>query len=223
MNDINILTQRYLDGDTSLQDEKLLAEMIDRCPDATKEQKALAEMLRCHVVHDEDEMEQWLTEDETAVFDSIMAQRHQRQRRTLWKLWTAAASVVALLCMAVWLGFSNEESGKPPVATVESIPPREAEKVTPDAKNVPLPRHPVPQEKVTAASLPKQETPNKKAEEPPLTTKDNMQDAIAMIETRLNKVADSVAMAQAEQVVISDARLARLACNNKKISQQKEI
>lgn len=99
MNDINILTQRYLDGDTSLQDEKLLAEMIDRCPDATKEQKALTEMLRCHVVHGEDELEQWLTEDETAVFDSIMAQRHQRQRRTLWKLWTAAASVVALLCM----------------------------------------------------------------------------------------------------------------------------
>ena len=124
---------------------------------------------------------------------------------------------------AVWLGFSNEESGKPPVATVESIPLREAEKVTPDAKNVPLPRRPVPQEKVTTASLPKQEIPSKKAEEPPLTTKDNMQDAIAMIETRLNKVADSVAMAQAEQVVISDARLARLAHNTKTISQHKEI
>ena len=223
MNDINTLTQRYLDGDTSLQEEKLLAEMINRCPDATKEQKALAEMLRCHVVHGEDEMEQWLTEDETAVFDMIMAQRHRRQRRTSWTLWTAAASVVALLCMAVWLGFSNEESGKPPVATVESVTPREAEKVTSDAKNVPLPQRPVPQEKVTAASMPKKETPSKKAEEPSLTTKDNMQDAIAMIETRLNKVADSVAMAQAEQVVISDARLARLACNNKKISQQKEI
>ena len=223
MNDINTLTQRYLDGDTSLQDEKLLAEMIDHCPDATKEQKALAEMLRCHVVHGEDEMEQWLTEDETAVFDSIMAQRHRRQRRTLWTLWTAAASVVALLCMAVWLGFSNEESGKPPVATVESVTPREAEKVTSDAKNVPLPQRAVPQEKVTAASMPKKETPSKKAEEPSLTTKDNMQDAIAMIETRLNKVADSVAMAQAEQVVISDARLARLAHNTKTISQQKEI
>ena len=107
---------------------------------ATKDQKELTEMRRCLVVHGEDEVEQWLTEDETAVFDSIMAQRHQRQRRTLWKLWTAAASVVALLCMAVWLGFSNEESGKPPVATVESIPLREAEKVTPDAKNVPLPK-----------------------------------------------------------------------------------
>lgn len=223
MNDINTLTQRYLDGDTSLQEEKLLAEMIDRCPDATKEQKALAEMLRCHVVHGEDEMEQWLTEDETAVFDMIMAQRHRRQRRTSWTLWTAAASVVALLCMAVWLGFSNEESGKPPVATVESVTPREAEKVTSDAKNVPLPQRPVPQEKVTAASMPKKETPSKKAEEPSLTTKDNMQDAIAMIETRLNKVADSVAMAQAEQVVISDARLARLAHNTKTISQQKEI
>lgn len=223
MNDINTLTQRYLDGDTSLQDEKLLAEMIDRCPDATKEQKALAEMLRCHVVHGEDEMEQWLTEDETAFFDSIMAQRHRRQRRTSWTLWTSAASVVALLCMAVWLGFSNEESGKPPVATVESVTPREAENVTPDAKNVPLPQRPVPQEKVTAASMPKKETPSKKAEEPSLTTKDNLQDAIAMIETRLNKVADSVAMAQAEQVVISDARLARLAHNTKTISQQKEI
>ena len=223
MNDINTLTQRYLDGDTSLQEEKLLAEMIDRCPDATKEQKALAEMLRCHVVHGEDEMEQWLTEDETAVFDRIMAQRHRRQRRTSWTLWTSAASVVALLCMAVWLGFSNEESDKPPVATVESVTPREAEKVTSDAKNVPLPQRAVPQEKVTAASMPKKETPSKKAEEPSLTTKDNMQDAIAMIETRLNKVADSVAMAQAEQVVISDARLARLACNNKKIYQQKEI
>lgn len=58
MNDIDILTQRYLNGDTSLQEERLLADMIGNSPDATKEQKALAELLRGSAVHGDDEVEQ---------------------------------------------------------------------------------------------------------------------------------------------------------------------
>ena len=216
MNDINTLIQRYLNGGTSLQEERLLAEMIDRSPDATKEQKALAEMLRCRAVHGEDEMEQWLAEDETAVFDSIMAQRRRRR----WPLWTAAASVIALLCMAVWLGIGGEDRGEPPVAVVETAPPRQAERVKPEEESAPIPRRPVPQEKVTAASPPKKEVPPEKAEEPSPVTMDDLQDAIAMIETRLNKVVDSVAKAQAEQVIMSDARLSRLAYNTKTIPPQ---
>ena len=119
MNDINDLIQRYLDGTTSPQEERLLAEMIDSCPDATADQRALADMLRCHTTHSEDEMEQWLTEDETAVYDNIM--NHRRHRNIL--RWAAAAVAVAVVSLSLWLGIGskgNEE--EQPMTVMETTP-----------------------------------------------------------------------------------------------------
>lgn len=114
MNDIDILTQRYLDGATSLQEERRLAELIDNCPHATEEQKAIALMLRQGVTHSEEEMEQWLAEDETAVYDSMVA---RRQRRKGMVKWAAAASVAVIVGLSLWLNLPQDRDSMMPTAT----------------------------------------------------------------------------------------------------------
>lgn len=99
-----ILIQKYLNGETTAEEEKLLALEVSR-KDAPEDWKVIAEMLG------------ELTIDE-ALFDQIMAERKQKPRIIrLWP-WMAAACVTALLI--VFLGPPREEtSTQPQVAKVE--------------------------------------------------------------------------------------------------------
>ena len=99
-----ILIQKYLNGETTAEEEKLLALEVSR-EDAPSDWKIIAEMLG------------ELTFDE-ALFDQIMAERKQKPRIIrLWP-WVAAACVVALL--VVFLGPPREETvSMPQIAKVE--------------------------------------------------------------------------------------------------------
>ena len=99
-----ILIQKYLNGETTAEEERILALEVSR-EDAPDDWKVIAEMLG------------ELTIDE-ALFDKIMAERKQKPRFIrLWP-WVAAACVVALL--VVFLGPPREEtSTQPQVAKVE--------------------------------------------------------------------------------------------------------
>lgn len=99
-----ILIQKYLNGETTAEEEKLLALEVSR-KDAPEDWKVIAEMLG------------ELTVDE-ALFDQIMAERKQKPRFIrLWP-WVAAACVAALLI--VFLGPPREETvSKPQIAKVE--------------------------------------------------------------------------------------------------------
>lgn len=99
-----ILIQKYLNGETTAEEEKLLALEVSR-KDAPDDWKVIAEMLG------------ELTVDE-ALFDQIMAERKQKPRFIrLWP-WVAAACVVALL--VVFLGPPKEETpNRPQIAKVE--------------------------------------------------------------------------------------------------------
>lgn len=99
-----ILIQKYLNGETTAEEERLLALEVSR-EDAPDDWKVIAEMLG------------ELTVDE-ALFDKIMAERKQKPRFIkLWP-WVAAACVAALLI--VFLGPPREEtSTQPQVAKVE--------------------------------------------------------------------------------------------------------
>lgn len=103
-NETEILIQKYLNGETTAEEEKLLALEVSR-KDAPEDWKVIAEMLG------------ELTIDE-ALFDQIMAERKQKPRFIrLWP-WMAAACVAALLI--VFLGPPREEtSTQPQVAKVE--------------------------------------------------------------------------------------------------------
>ena len=129
-----ILIQKYLNGETTAEEEKLLALEVSR-EDAPEDWKIIAEMLG------------ELTFDE-ALFDQIMAERKQKPRIIrLWP-WVAAACVVALL--VVFLGPPREETvSKPQIAKVEpkkdvatepkAVDPKEI--ANSEASAQPLPTH----------------------------------------------------------------------------------
>ncbi len=129
-----ILIQKYLNGETTAEEERLLALEVSR-KDAPDDWKVIAEMLG------------ELTVDE-ALFDQIMAERKQKPRFIrLWP-WVAAACVAALLI--VFLGPPREETvSKPQIAKVEPKKDVETEPKTVETKEFvkteistkPLPTH----------------------------------------------------------------------------------
>lgn len=83
--DIEILIEKYLNGETTPEEEKALAVEVSR-DDAPQEWKIIAEMLG------------ELTVDE-ALYDKMMAERNKKSRiMKLWP-WVAAACVAAILLM----------------------------------------------------------------------------------------------------------------------------
>lgn len=103
-NETEILIQKYLNGETTAEEERILALEVSR-EDAPDDWKVIAEMLG------------ELTIDE-ALFDQIMAERKQKPRLIRFWPWVAAACVAALL--VVFLGPPREEtSTQPQVAKVE--------------------------------------------------------------------------------------------------------
>lgn len=83
--DIEILIEKYLNGETTPEEEKALAAEVSR-DDAPQEWKIIAEMLG------------ELTVDE-ALYDKMMAERNKKSRiMKLWP-WVAAACVAAILLM----------------------------------------------------------------------------------------------------------------------------
>ena len=133
-NETEILIQKYLNGETTAEEERLLALEVSR-KDAPDDWKVIAEMLG------------ELTIDE-ALFDKIMAERKQKPRFIrLWP-WVAAACVVALL--VVFLGPPKEETpNQPQIAKVEPKKDVETEPKTVETKELvkseistkPLPTH----------------------------------------------------------------------------------
>lgn len=117
--DTEALIQKYLNGETTTEEERLLAIEVSR-EDVPDDWKVIAEMLGC------------LTVDE-ALFDQMMAERKRKLRIVrLWP-WLAAACVAALLI--VFLGPPRKDVPKEPqVAKVET-----------EEKKKPLPK-PLPRE-----------------------------------------------------------------------------
>ena len=103
--DTEALIQKYLNGETTTEEERLLAIEVSR-EDVPDDWKVIAEMLGC------------LTVDE-ALFDQIVAERKPKRRIVrLWP-WLAAACVAALLI--VFLGPPRKDApSKPQIAKVET-------------------------------------------------------------------------------------------------------
>ena len=103
--DTEILILKYLNGETTAEEERLLALEVTR-ENVPDDWKIIAEMLGC------------LTVDE-ALFDQMMAERSRKSRIVkLWP-WVAAACVAALLI--VFLGPPRKDApSKPQIAKVET-------------------------------------------------------------------------------------------------------
>ena len=125
-NETEILIKKYLNGETTAEEERRLALEVSR-EDAPEDWKMIAGMLG------------ELTIDE-ALFDQMMAERRRKSRIIkLWP-WVAAACVAALLI--IFLDPPREDvSPQPQIANVEPQKPQAVYKVqaSADVKEMPQP------------------------------------------------------------------------------------
>lgn len=159
----------------------------------SEEEHQIAQMLQ-----QEEDMEQWLTEDETAEYDRIVSQRRAR-RHTL--RWAIAAVLVLLIAAGAVVLWPKERVGENVVAKKERVTsPQEPEleettAITPSAKPV-----------ATAKKA------RKRVKQPATEkTSDSLEYYIARLEKELDEATDSINYTtKAEQIIRADARLQKL-------------
>lgn len=98
------LLNKFLEGTTTLEEEKLLGRMLAES-DVPAELKALAELLKAEPC-DASDAEEWLTEDLTDEFDRIVSRRKQH---TVIRRLIAAASVLLIVGIGAMLWFGYED------------------------------------------------------------------------------------------------------------------
>lgn len=170
------LIERLLNEHTTPDEERLIAQMLQQ----------------------EEDMDFWLTEDETAEYDRIVSQRRAR-RRTL--CWAIAAVLVLLIAAGTVVLWPKERVDENVVAKKERAAGRqepELEKtaaITPSAKPIATAKK--------ARKRTKQPTTAK--------TRDSLEYYIARLEKELDEAADSINYtAKAEQIIRADGRLQKL-------------
>ena len=186
-----ILIQKYLNGETTAEEERLLALEVSR-EDAPENWKVIAEMLG------------ELTVDE-ALFDKIMAERKQKPRIIrLWP-WVAAACVAVLL--VVFLGPPREETPtQPQVAKVE---PQKTEPEVKSVEHVPviaekeIATEPTPAKRIVAKAVAK---PRKENVMPEQDVQEPQKQTEEIIEPIAEPTGSTNDIAQVEEPVMQDFR-----------------
>ncbi len=99
---MNNLIDKYLSGTSTREEEQALRRMLDGATSLTPGQRAVQAMLQAVPMQ---ALPQWLTEDYSSEYDRLVAARRSRLR-PLWR-W---ASVAAVVCLAVGIGFALSRS-----------------------------------------------------------------------------------------------------------------
>ncbi len=185
-----ILIQKYLNGETTAEEERLLALEVSR-KDAPDDWKVIAEMLG------------ELTVDE-ALFDQIMAERKQKPHFIrLWP-WVAAACVVALL--VVLLGPPREETvSKPQIAKVEpkkTEPEVKAVEPTPVTDEKEIVAEPKPTKHIVAKAVAKHHDKDVMPEQQVQEPQKHLEETVEPIAEPTGSTND---IAQVEEPVMQDA------------------
>lgn len=168
------LIERLLNGQTTPEEEHLVAKMLQQ----------------------EEDMESWLTEDETAEYDRIVSQRSTKLRILRW----AIAAAIAILLVAGAVILWPQQTSEPQVAITKITPASNSNEV----KEQPL----LPQKEVQQPALEKVKAKSVKRRQ--ASTTDSLQYYIARLEKELENVNESTYTAKAEEVLRADARLQRL-------------
>lgn len=169
--------------------DKLLSEQA-----TPEEEHQIAQMLKPK----EEEMERWLTEDETATYDWLVSPR--RSSRRLW--WAAAMIAVILTIGGIGFLYENNRPADSPadhLLALDSVA---------DTIAQPAATPPVVQTATVRRSRQRVAVP--KAASPSVSTADSLQYYIARLERELEQVSDSDYSSKAEEIIRADARMQRL-------------
>ena len=185
--------------------EKLLNEQT-----TPEEEHLIAQMLR----HPQSDEACWLTDDETAVYDRIVSQRHARRTRLRWAAAAAIVLVLAVGTLVLWPRHTKEQQvATITVATGTSAEPNlstSASVAEPKPTAAPVAAAPEP---ATPKTAPRQVAKRAKAHQasthqPSVT--DSLQYYIVRLEKELETVNENTYAVKAEEVIRADARLQRL-------------
>lgn len=204
-----ILKKRFLDGETTLDDERCLRTLLDGAED--DEDRALRMILgNTSVGKDcgDEDFEAWIAEDYGAEYDAIVAGR-RRQTMTRVAAWLAAAVIVGAVFLGTLMHWDSAQKGDgkgqqpAELAASRAVNGKKAETVIAQAAAKPA-----------ALRGGKKGAGKRRA-----TVKETMDaekdaamiDRVRQVEQMLNEIGDSVYLAHVEEMIESNDDLQRLA------------
>lgn len=158
-----------------------------------EEEHLIAQELR-----QKEDIERWLIEDETALYDSIVAKRQAKRRYLRWTIAATIAIVLAIGATVLW----PKQEAISLVATTNAI---QKPQPIPTAQDTVLVAQQFPIPKQKRSHTIKHQQVSKQ-----VSTIDSLQYYIVRLEHELENVSDSTYTAKAEQVIRADARLQKL-------------
>lgn len=158
-----------------------------------EEEHLIAQELR-----QKEDIERWLIEDETALYDSIVAKRQAKRRYLRWAIAATIAIVLAIGAAVLW----PKQEAISLVATTNAI---QKPQPIPTAQDTVLVAQQFPIPKQKRSHTIKHQQVSKQ-----VSTIDSLQYYIVRLEHELENVSDSTYTAKAEQVIRADARLQKL-------------
>lgn len=169
------LIERLLSGQATPEEEHLIAQRLQ----------------------EEENMEQWLIEDETEEYDRIVSQRSAKRSYIRWAVAACFALLITAGALILW-----------PKEQVSDIAEQKAKELT-----EPVVRDVAPPVAITTPSEPSansKRTQKRVRRQTRVNTSDSLQYYIARLEKELENVNESTYNAKAEEVLRADARLQRL-------------
>ncbi|MBR2015975.1 MAG: hypothetical protein IKA00_01540 [Prevotella sp.] len=226
MNERELLINKFLAGETTIEEEQMLARLIEGEAEYENLQPLL--YLLKSKKHSDEELEKWLTEDYSDEYFRLVANR----RRTIVRRWLAAASVLLIVGIGALLWFGYEDKANDAVVAVSdsrggSAYPPSAEVIGEStellsSRNAVMSQQKAESENKTIASSSRGESANPPVKNPdaPSATlsEEQMAPILAKLRKRSEEIDDSVDRAHIRDYIMNDEKLynmgQRILCEN---------
>lgn len=226
MNERELLINKFLAGETTIEEEQMLARLIEGEAEYENLQPLL--YLLKSKKHSDEELEKWLTEDYSDEYFRLVANR----RRTIVRRWLAAASVLLIVGIGALLWFGSEDKANDAVAAVSDSrggtaypPEKEVNEESTEllsSRNAVMPQQKVESENKAIASSSRSESANppiKNPDAPSATlSEEQMAPILAKLRKRGEEIDDSVDRAHIRDYIMNDEKLynmgQRILCEN---------
>lgn len=231
MNERELLINKFLAGETTIEEEQMLARLIEGEAEYENLQPLL--YLLKSKKHSDEELEKWLTEDYSDEYFRLVANR----RRTIVRRWLAAASVLLIVGIGALLWFGSEDKANDAVVDSDKTmasnsrggtaypPENEVNEESTELlsnRNAVMPQQKAESENKTIASSCRGESANppvKNADAPSATlSEEQMAPILAKLRKRSEEIDDSVDRAHIRDYIMNDEKLynmgQRILCEN---------
>lgn len=226
MNERELLINKFLAGETTIEEEQMLARLIEGEAEYENLQPLL--YLLKSKKHSDEELEKWLTEDYSDEYFRLVANR----RRTIVRRWLAAASVLLIVGIGALLWFGSEDKANDAVVAVSDSrggtaypPEKEVNEESTEllsSRNAVMPQQKAESEHKAIASSCRGESANPPVKKPdaPSTTlsEEQMAPILAKLRKRGEEIDDSVDRAHIRDYIMNDEKLynmgQRILCEN---------